>query len=141
MARVTYLLDTNVLSEPLVARPNPHVLKQIQTHSRVLALSAVTWQEMLYGMLLLPPGRRRTQIEDYLLRRIRATLPIISLDERAAYWQAEQRARLRQAGNPPSYPDSEIAAIAAVNDLILVTRNLEDFQDFQELRIENWFEP
>jgi len=55
-------------------------------------------------------------------------------------WQAKQRARLRQAGKPPSYPDFQIAAIAAVNDLVLVTRNVEDFADFQELRTENWFE-
>jgi len=62
------------------------------------------------------------------------------LDGRAAQWQAEQRARLRQAGRSPSYPDSQIAAIATVNDLVLVTRNSVDFVDFQGLQIKNWFE-
>jgi len=134
-----YLLDTNILSEPVVARPNPFVLDRIKTNSRSLAIAAVTWQEALYGMLLLPAGRRREQIEDYLFRRIHPTLPIIGFEERAARWQAEQRARLRRMGRSPSYSDSQIAAIAAVNDLVLVTRNVVDFEDFDGLRIENWF--
>lgn len=134
-----YLLDTNILSEPVVARPNPFVLDRIKTNSRSLAIAAVTWQEVLYGMLLLPAGRRREQIEDYLLRRIHPTLPIIGFEARAARWQAEQRARLRRMGRSPSYSDSQIAAIAAVNDLVLVTRNVVDFEYFDGLRIENWF--
>lgn len=140
MARVRYLLDTNVLSEPVVARPNPFVLDRIKANGASLAISAITWQEVLYGMFLLPAGKRRDQIEDYLFRRIRPALPIIGFEEHAARWQAEQRASLRQAGKSPSYPDSQIAAIAAVNELVLVTRNIDDFADFQALRIENWFE-
>jgi tRNA(fMet)-specific endonuclease VapC len=100
----------------------------------------VTWHEVLYGMFLLTAGKRRDQIEDYLFRRIRPALPIIGFEERAARWQAEQRARLRQAGKSPSYPDSQIAAIAAVNELVLVTRNVDGFADFQGLQVENWFE-
>lgn len=134
-----YLLDTNILSEPVVARPNPFVLEKIKAHSRLLAISAVTWQEAVYGMLLLPAGRRREQIEDYLFKRVRSALPIIGFDERAAQWQAERRAQLRQQGRSPSYSDSQIAAIAAVNDLILVTRNLSDFREFTGLHVENWF--
>jgi len=140
MARVRYLLDTNVLSEPVVARPNPFVLERIKAKGTSLAISAITWQEVLYGMLLLPAGKRRDQIEDYLFRRIRPALPIIGFEERAARWQAEQRASLRQVGKSPSYPDSQIAAIAAVNELVLVTRNVEDFADFHGLQIENWFD-
>jgi tRNA(fMet)-specific endonuclease VapC len=114
-------------------------MDRIKANSRSLAIASVTWQEVLYGMLLLPKGKRRDQIEDYLFRRIRPALPIFGFEERAAQWQAEQRARLRQAGRTPSYVDSQIAAIAAVNDLILVTRNVDDFKDFHELQIENWF--
>lgn len=140
MARVRYLLDTNILSEPVVARPNPFVLDRIKANGASLAISSVTWQEVLYGMFLLPAGRRRDQIEDYLFRRILPALPIIGFEERAARWQAEQRARLRQAGKSPSDPDSQIAGIAAVNELVLVTRNADDFAAFQGLQIENWFE-
>jgi tRNA(fMet)-specific endonuclease VapC len=45
-----------------------------------------------------------------------------------------------QAGQTPAYCDGQIAAIAAVNNLTLVTRNINDFQHFQDLKLENWFE-
>jgi len=150
MARVSYLLDTNILSEPLAARPNSGVMEKIKSHASDLAMTSVTWQELLYGMLLLPAGHRREQIEHYLLHRVSPSLlhrvspslPILSFDAAAARWQAEQRARLRRIGQTPAYPDSQIAAIAAVNQCILVTRNLADFEAYQEagLMIENWFD-
>lgn len=142
MARVSYLLDTNIVSEPLAATPNPGVLEGIRIHSHELAIASVTWQELLYGMLLLPAGRRRTQIENYLLQRVRPSLPILGFDAAAARWQAEQRARLRSIGQTPAYPDSQIAAIAAVNQCVLVTRNLADFEVYQAagLSLENWFD-
>jgi len=142
MARVSYLLDTNIISEPLAGTPNPGVLEGIRIHSNGLAIASVTWQELLYGMLLLPAGRRRAQIENYLLNRVRPSLPILGFDAAAAQWQAEQRARLRGIGQTPAYPDSQIAAIAAVNQCVLVTRNVADFEVYQAagLSIENWFD-
>ena len=142
MARVSYLLDTNIISEPLAARPNPGVLEKIKLNGAALAIASVTWQEALYGMFLLPARKRLYRFEQYLLRRVRPTLPILGFDGPAAQWQAEQRARLRRSGQTPAYPDSQIAAIAAVNDRVLITRNLADFEVFQAagLRVENWFD-
>ena len=135
-----YLLDTNILSEPVATRPDPLVMEKIKVNSASLALASVTWQAMLYGMYLLPPGKRRDRIDDYLSHRILPALPIIAFDKSEAQWQAQQRARLRQTGKQPSYPDSQIAAIAAVNNLVLVTRNIDDFVDFEGLHMQNWFE-
>ena len=59
--------------------------------------------------------------------------------QQAAEWFAQERARLTQMGRPPSYADGQIAAIAKVNDLILVTRNVSDYENFQNLKLENWF--
>lgn len=139
MARLKLLLDTNILSEPLAAEPNADVMRNIEIHSASLAIASVTWQELLYGMHLLAPGKRQERIRDYLFQRIRPALPILAFDSDAAAWQAEQRARLRRAGKTPSYADSQIAAIAAVNDLLLVTRNTGDFADFNGLGVANWF--
>jgi tRNA(fMet)-specific endonuclease VapC len=47
---------------------------------------------------------------------------------------------LTSQGRTPSYVDSQIAAIARVHNLILVTRNTDDFADFVDLTVENWFE-
>jgi len=41
----------------------------------------------------------------------------------------------------PPYLDGQIAAIAVVNDLILVTNNTSDYADFQNLQLQNWFIP
>ncbi|MGK7882028.1 MAG: hypothetical protein AB4060_18295 [Crocosphaera sp.] len=43
-------------------------------------------------------------------------------------------------GKTPAFVDGQIAAIAYTNQLILVTNNVSDFQDFQGLQIENWFQ-
>lgn len=141
MGRVKYLLDTNILSEPLATRPNPLVEARLRMFADAVAISAVTWQEMLFGMYRLPPSRRRRQIEEYLRNRVEGIIPILAFDTLAAEWLAAERARLLARGLPRAYYDSQIAAIAAVNGLVLVTRNVDDFRGFEGLRVENWFEP
>jgi tRNA(fMet)-specific endonuclease VapC len=49
-----------------------------------------------------------------------------------------ERARLEKRGRPPSLADGQIAAIASVNDLVVVTANAKDFRRFRGLSIENW---
>lgn len=136
---MTYLLDTNVLSEPLVARPDPGVMAGLREHADASALAVLTWHEMHYAMERLEPGRRKTQIQDYLEHRVRTSLPILPYDTEAAHWHARERARLEAAGRTPPFVDGQIAAIAAVNGLTLVTRNHTDFADFADLRVESWF--
>ncbi len=63
---------------------------------------------------------------------------ILPYDERAAEWHAKERARLSLKGRTPSFVDGQIAAIAKVNGLVLVTRNTTDFKSFSKLVIENW---
>ena len=140
MGGVRYVLDTHILSEPLAKFPDPGVMSHRQRHSEEIALSASSWQEMLFGMSRLAEGRRRRQIEDYLLHRIRGVLPILQFDQAAAEWQAEYSAKLVAQGLTPAYADAQIAAIVASRDLVLVTRNLQDFRGFSSLSIENWFD-
>ena len=67
-------------------------------------------------------------------------LRILPYDRGAAVWHAEERARLVSQGRTSAFMDGQIAAIAIVNHLILVTRNTQDFADFAGLTVENWFE-
>ena len=69
----------------------------------------------------------------------RRDLVILPYDEAAADWHADERARLSAIGLTPPFADGQIAAVAAVNGLVLVTRNVADFQHFQGLTIENWY--
>lgn len=66
---------------------------------------------------------------------------ILPYDVDAAQWHAAERSRLAQLGRTPPYLDGQIAVIAAVHNLVLVTNNTTDYSDFQELRPENWFIP
>ncbi len=134
-----YLLDTNILSEPIRKVPYAPIVSRIQKNAGNLAIAATTWHEMLFGVFRLPKSHKRTIIEQYLYKTVRAEIAILPFDATAAEWFAVERARLSQLGRPPSYPDGQFAAIAATNNLILVTRNVSDFSDFDELKIENWF--
>ena len=139
MGKIKFLLDTNILSEPLTKSPHPSVMAHIERHAEEIALSAISWQEMLFGMYRLTEGKRRQQIAEYLYHCILDVLPMLPFDQAAAAWQAKQSAHLVARGLTPSYADTQIAAIAASNDLILVTRNTQDFDGF-DLTVENWFE-
>ncbi len=66
------------------------------------------------------------------------TLPVLAYDDAAATWHADERARLERAGKPRPFADGQVAAIAAVNDLVLVTRNVKDFKPFRGVEIVDW---
>lgn len=133
-----YLIDTNVLSEPLRPQPHPLTIERLRLHTDEIAIASVTWHEIRYGCQRLPASRRREQIEQYL-QEVRATFPILPYDAAAAEWHALERARLTALGQPPAYADGQIAAIAHTNGLILVTHNVSDFAEFQDLQMEDWF--
>ena len=65
-------------------------------------------------------------------------MPMINYDRAAAEWHARERARLVARGQTPPILDGQIAAIAAVNRLVVVTFNLDHFNRFEGLRIESW---
>jgi len=98
------------------------------------------WQELLFGCERLPHSKKRRFLERYLNQIVRLTIPILPYDVDAATWHALERARLTNIGKTPSLPDGQIAAVAKVNGLILVTNNVSDYGDFLDLQIENWFE-
>jgi tRNA(fMet)-specific endonuclease VapC len=133
-----YLLDTNVVSEPLRPKPRPGVLRRILDHENEIAIPSIVWHELRYGVARLPESRRRTAITRYLDDVVRETIPILDYDEPAAEWHAAERARLAARGEMPPFADGQIAAIAHVNDLTLVTFNDGDFSRFDGLRLVTW---
>ena len=133
-----YLLDTNILSEPLRPAPNQAVLDHLREHQAEIAIASVVWHELWYGCYRLPPSAKRTLIEAYLKDVIARTIPILPYDQRAALWHAKERARLTLIGRMPPFADGQIAAVAATNGLGLVTFNRDDYSAFQDLRLEDW---
>ncbi|MBE9239248.1 type II toxin-antitoxin system VapC family toxin [Anabaena aphanizomenioides LEGE 00250] len=134
-----YLLDTNILSEAKRPLPNEKVMAKLRLYRQETATATVVIHEMLYGCLRLPVSKKRQDIEDYINNVILAQLPLFDYTLQVAQYHAQERVRLSKVGKSPAFIDGQIASIAVTNDLILVTNNVADFQDFDSLMIENWF--
>ena len=135
-----YLLDTNIVSEGLKRQPDQNVLKKMHDHDGEAAIASVVWHELVFGAALAPSATKRSIIELYLYDVIQPNVPILPYDERAAWWHAQERARLSVVGQLPPFADGQIAAVAQTNNLVLVTKNTRDFVHFEDLEIENWAE-
>lgn len=138
--RPSFLLDTNVLAEPMRPVPNPKILNRLETLYPSFVIAAPVWHELLFGVQRLPSSRKRRKLETYLTVVIGPSLPILPYDRKAAAWHAAERARLSQSGKTPSFTDGQIAAIAKVNGLTLVTANRSDFEAFEGLSLVDWRE-
>src|SRR5437868_2644776 len=116
---MTYLIDTNILSEPLRKYPHSGVVEKLTRFQGQIAISATTWHEVLFGCQMMLPSQKRSAFEAYFFETVAAAMPILPYEESAAKWHAEERARLRH--RTPPFRDGQIAAVAKVNNLILVT--------------------
>lgn len=135
---VKYLLDTNVVSGPLRPKPATGVMRGLHDHEGEIAIPALVWHELRFGCARLADSRRREAIERYIENVVLASFPILAYDQEAADWHAHERARLIAAGRTPPFVDGQIAAIAFVNDLTLITSNRADFRGFKGLRVRSW---
>jgi tRNA(fMet)-specific endonuclease VapC len=134
-----FLLDTNILSEPLKLEPNAAVIEQMERYQSEVAITSVTWHEIWFGCYRLPASKKRQRIEQYLRDIVEPDVPILPYGAEPALWFAQERSRLVSLGRTPSFADGQIAAIAYTHNLILITNNVSDYTDFQNLQIENWF--
>jgi tRNA(fMet)-specific endonuclease VapC len=133
-----YLLDTSIVSSPISKVPSPGILKHLDANGHECAIAAPVWHELTFGCHRLPRGKRRAALESYLQDVVLASFPVLAYDEPAAQWHGRERARLEGLGRPAPYVDGQIAAIAAVNDLVLVTANVKDFARFKGVAVEDW---
>ena len=126
-----YLLDTDVLSDSSIPRPDPRVLEWMDAHDHELFLSTISLGEIIKGIELLSPGKRRNEIERWFTRmeawagkgRDSRLLPP---DAHVMREWGRLCARHEKKGRRLPVLDSLIAATAIANDLTLVTRNISD---------------
>lgn len=133
-----YLLDTNVVSEPLRPKPQHGVIRKLSRHEDEIAIPSVVWHELRFGVERLPASHRREVIEQFLEDVVIASMPILDYDRAAAEWHAGERARLAAAGETPPFVDGQIAAIAFANSLTLVTFNEPHFRRFRGVEVICW---
>ena len=133
-----YLLDTSIVSAPVSKRRDPAILERLSERGRECAIAAPVWHELTYGCRRLAKAKRRAALESYLRDVVRGPFPILPYDEAAATWHGEERARFEALGRTAPFVDGQIAAIAQVHGLVLVTTNDKDFARFKGLTVENW---
>jgi toxin FitB len=124
------VLDTNVLSETLRSRPADSVKLWIASQAAtVLYTTAINQAEILYGVALLPAGRRRHALQEMAEAVFAQAFSgrVLPFDSAAAISFAKIAAMRRRSGRPISDTDAQIAAIAHSRGAAVATRNVGDF--------------
>lgn len=137
---MSYLLDTNVLSELRRKRPDAQVVQWVESRpGSVLYLSVLSVGEIRRGMEALAASRRRVALLDWLEVDLPAFFAGRLLPVDLAV--AERWGRLlAHATRPLSAVDSLLAATALRYGLTMVTRNVRDFA-FQGLEVVDPWQP
>ena len=138
-----YLLDTNIISELTKPVQNQKVVQKIFETQKSSVLSSIMWAEALFGLKRLPEGKRKETLMDFYINTVQNMYSFKDFDLHAASIYSDIKSRLERIGKIPSELDLQIASVAIANNLILVTRNVQDFSDIAEysaLMLENWFE-
>lgn len=96
----TFLLDTDILSEPTKADPDQRLIKVLSREAHRSCTSAVVWTELLYGVGRLPVGRRRDRLQAYV-SGIGQMYRILPFTAKTAEWLAMARVHMERRGIRP----------------------------------------
>ncbi len=133
------LLDTNVISEAMRARPDPVVLGWLAAHSRDVATSTVVLAELAFGIAKLEEAARRERLlADVRHWQQELGARILPFTQEAAFAYGDILSRARMAGRMMSVTDAMIAATCRVHDAALATHNIRDFADTGVVLIDPW---
>ena len=130
-----YLLDTNILSY-FIKGINPALTRRMAkaTQAQTIVTSVNCRAELRYGQGLMAQDDKRRTLVDLLLLE----LPALPWTTAAADSYGEIKALLKRRGIPIGEMDTQIAAHALAEDLILVTHNTRHFDKVPGLKVEDW---
>lgn len=138
---MSFLLDTNVVSEWVKQRPNAGVVAWLAEidEDRVF-LSVITLAELRHGVRRLADGSRRRRLDAWLSDELplRFDGRLLAIDQTVADRWGEVVAEREAAGRPIGAMDAFIAATANVHELALVTRNERDFESVVKEIVNPW---
>ena len=128
-----YLLDTNICIYVIKRRPQG-LLDTFNRHAGQMAISAITFSELLHGVeKSAAPDRNLAAVEDFCSR-----LDLLAYGPKASLHYGQIRASLERSGTPIGVNDLHIAAHARSEGLTLVSNNLREFERVPGLLLENW---
>jgi predicted nucleic acid-binding protein len=125
------ILDTNVVSELMKAQPDRSVMRWFARQPALaIFMTSISRAEILYGIELLPAGRRRDALQKAANAAIDESFAgrILSFTSDAAPSYAAIAASRRAVGQPIMILDAQIAAITRKYGGTLATRNVADFE-------------
>jgi toxin FitB len=141
---VTYLLDTNVLSEVRRPQPDHRVMTWLDTADEDrLFITVLSLAEIQHGIALLPQSRKREVLATWLRDDIPSRFDgrLIHVTPQTALVWGNLMAKARAIGMALDPVDAFFAATALAYDLTLVTRNLKDFTGLEVRLLNPWDEP
>jgi toxin FitB len=125
-----WLLDTNVVSELRKSRPNSAVSEFVAAQpGEVLFTTEVTFGEIRFGIEQLEDAGRRTDIHMWLNRTLRPLFlgRVLAITEDVIVRWKTMAVEGKKRRHTFGQPDLFIAAIAALEDLVVVTRDTGEF--------------
>ncbi len=118
-----FLFDTNIISELFRRQPNSGVVA-FSKQTKQIYISAISLEEIKFGLSAKPVPRISERLEAFLTNQC----TVLSVSTEIAQYAGELRGQLRTKGIARSQADMLIAATAEIHQLILVTRNIKDFE-------------
>ena len=138
---MSFLLDTNILSEWVKPRPDQGVIAWLEgvDEDRVF-ISVVTLAELRHGTERMDHGAHRKRLEEWLSHELPARFEerILTIDGSVADAWGVIVAHHEAIGSPIGPMDAFIAATARVHGLTVVTRNVSDFKSSVEHVLDPW---
>jgi len=138
---MSFLLDTNVVSEWVRPHPNAGVVAWLaRADEDRIFLSVITLAELRYGIERMAAGLRQRRLDEWLRNELppRFEGRILSIDNSIADVWGKVVARREAVGRPISAQDAFIAATAEIHGLTLVTRNAQDFKPTLKALVNPW---
>jgi hypothetical protein len=124
---VTFLVDSNVVSEPTKPSPSRRVVDWLRDNESGLVIDSIVLGELSAGIRSLPQGRKQRALAAWL-DELRETIVCLPWDASVALRWGRLVAHLRAEAQSMPILDSQIAATALTHDLTIATRNADDFR-------------
>lgn len=138
---MSFLLDTNVISEGAKPHPDPAIMRWLgSVDEDQLFLSVISLAELRHGVERLEAGRRRAALDQWLSDELPARFDgrLLMADVATADHWGRVVARAQANGRPIGAMDAFLAATAEQHEMTLVTRNVSDFANIGVRLFNPW---
>jgi toxin FitB len=123
---MTWLADSNLICESTKSQPSESACRWLEENDAEVVVDAIVLGEIWHGIVSLPDGRKRRDLETWFTRLRQSVSCLPWTDETSVVW-GELCRDVRCRGFTVSVKDTMIAATAKRHGLTVATRNADDF--------------